>query len=184
MKKLALLLSLLAIGALGLTACGGGDDDGTAVASDTEATVGSGGGPVNPTDATLSRKQETEQQIERIGNKWAPLFAAAEPAACLWYMGGPEACDRIDCEHSDGQPIKNCTPLSPGLQKSFADATVQDVALKLFDSGAIAYLAGAKFSNGETVLFHGDGGGWMISKVGGNAGDREFLARLKGESTR
>ncbi len=36
MKKLALLLSLLALGALGLTACGGGDDDQTAAASATD----------------------------------------------------------------------------------------------------------------------------------------------------
>jgi hypothetical protein len=36
--KLALLLSLLAIGALGLVACGGGDDDQTTAASETETT--------------------------------------------------------------------------------------------------------------------------------------------------
>ena len=38
MKKLALLLSLLALGALGLVACGGGDDDETTAASATETT--------------------------------------------------------------------------------------------------------------------------------------------------
>ena len=36
--KLALLLSLLALGALGLVACGGGDDDQTTAASETETT--------------------------------------------------------------------------------------------------------------------------------------------------
>ena len=36
--KLALLLSLLALGALGLVACGGGDDDETTAASETENT--------------------------------------------------------------------------------------------------------------------------------------------------
>jgi hypothetical protein len=36
--KLALLLSLLALGALGLVACGGGDDDETAAPSATETT--------------------------------------------------------------------------------------------------------------------------------------------------
>jgi hypothetical protein len=36
--KLALLLSLLALGALGLVACGGGDNDQTTAASETEAT--------------------------------------------------------------------------------------------------------------------------------------------------
>ncbi len=39
MRKLALLLSLLALGALGLTACGGGDDDEANAASRTETTV-------------------------------------------------------------------------------------------------------------------------------------------------
>ena len=34
-EKLALLLSLLALGALGLIACGGGDDDETTAASET-----------------------------------------------------------------------------------------------------------------------------------------------------
>ena len=38
MKKLALLLSLLALGALGLTACGGGDDDEATAASGAETT--------------------------------------------------------------------------------------------------------------------------------------------------
>jgi hypothetical protein len=38
MKKLALLLSLLALGALGLVACGGGDDDQTTAASETKTT--------------------------------------------------------------------------------------------------------------------------------------------------
>ena len=38
MKKLALLLSVLILGALGLVACGGGDDDETAAASATETT--------------------------------------------------------------------------------------------------------------------------------------------------
>ena len=38
MKKLALLLSLLALGALGLVACGGGDDDETTAASATPIT--------------------------------------------------------------------------------------------------------------------------------------------------
>jgi hypothetical protein len=38
MKKPALLLSLLALGALGLVACGGGDDDGVTAASKTKTT--------------------------------------------------------------------------------------------------------------------------------------------------
>jgi hypothetical protein len=160
MKKLALLLSFLALGALGLTACGGGDDEAT---GDTNAATG------DTNAAILSPKQEAKQEIERIGAKWAPLFAAAEPTACSLYMI-EEACSRIDCEHFDGRPMKNCTPPSPGLRKSFADATVHDIALRRFKSGAMGFKAGAKFSNRETVLFHLDGGGWKIVKVGGNPG--------------
>jgi hypothetical protein len=160
MKKLALLLSLLALSVLGLTACGGSDDEAT---GDTNAAIRS------PKQEAKPPKREAKQKIERIGDKWAPLFAAAEPTACVWYMI-EEACSRTYCEDSDGRPMKNCTPLSPGLKKSFADATVHDIALRRFRSGAIGFKAGARFSNGETVLFHVDGAGWKIVKVGGNPG--------------
>ena len=52
MKKLALLLSLLALGALGLTACGGGDDEEATAASETETTDDG-----NPYDRTRRRSR-------------------------------------------------------------------------------------------------------------------------------
>ena len=129
----------------------------------------------NRTKATLTARQE----IERIGNKWAPLYAASpSPDPCAGfdeahpngefgakYVGQP-ACEHAICERVGHRPIENCTPLPPGYQKSFADARVQLVKIK---KGA-AYRAAARFSNGEVVEFFGDGGRWGISKVGGNAG--------------
>ena len=56
MKKLALLLSLVALGALGLVACGGDDDETTA-----------------PSDTGAALSQQ--EKIELAGNEWAPLFA-------------------------------------------------------------------------------------------------------------
>jgi plastocyanin len=43
MKKLALVLSLLALGALGLAACGGDDEETTAATTETETTVEASG---------------------------------------------------------------------------------------------------------------------------------------------
>jgi hypothetical protein len=139
-----------------------------------------------PPTATLS----PEQEVERIGNRWAPLFAAApNPDACagfdelhpnrevaVKYMGQP-ACEQAICERVGHRAIKNCTPLSLKLQNSFADARVQDVVVR-------GHQAAAKFSNGVTVEFGGgfegrtppDGlpSAWMIGKIGGNAGRTLF----------
>ncbi len=59
MKKLALLLSLLALAAVGLAACGGDDDDTTeaAPATDTSATGDTGGG------ATISVSADPSGQL-------------------------------------------------------------------------------------------------------------------------
>jgi hypothetical protein len=161
--------------ALVLAGCGG-DEDGTT------------------TEAKLSPKQEVEQ----IGNKWAPLFAVApNPDACAEfddqhpsrevaakYMNQP-ACEQAACERAGGFAIENCTPSSSGFQESFADATVQDVAVK-------GDRAAAKFSNGEAVVFVLVEQGvpcsgsacprgspdrvWLIHKIGGNAGRKLFEA--------
>jgi hypothetical protein len=108
-----------------------------------------------------------KQEVERIANKWARLFAASDPAACDRYMAQP-ACERIDCVRISG-PIRNCTPLSPAVRKSFADATVQDVAVRGGDEAAV------KFSNGQAIELYGgmdehlQPHDWLIVKVGGNA---------------
>ena len=154
--------------ALALVLAGCGDDEGST------------------TEATLS----PEQEVEQIGNKWAPLFAAApNPDACAGfdeqdpyrevaakYMAQP-ACEQVVCARVPNRPIKNCTPPSSAFQESFADATVQDIAIK-------GNRAAAKFSNGVAVEFGGIGRphdpvnelgpAWLIDKIGGNAGKKYF----------
>ena len=100
MKKLALLLSplalglsLLALGALGLVACGGSDDDETTAASATETTAASD-------DRRANNGLSNEERIERYANKWAAAFAAGR--STCGYMGQP-ACERATCKrHLDG----------------------------------------------------------------------------------
>jgi hypothetical protein len=157
----ALLLSLLALGALGLVACSSSDDDETT------------------TEVGLSREQRIEQEIERAGNEWAAtLFAGGERFCGLMTQS---ACERITCERISG-PIENCTPPSQGFRESFRDATVEDVAIR-GDNAA------ARFSNGETIELEkvnipdslaedGDRIGWLIHRVGGNAGAVELITKV------
>jgi hypothetical protein len=65
MRTLTLLLSLLALGALGLVAYGGGDDD--------EATAASG------TEATAAPKAETTVSVSRFGSKSCRALGAHDP---------------------------------------------------------------------------------------------------------
>ena len=106
-----------------------------------------------------------KQEIQRIGNSWARLFAAADRQACQ-YMSQP-ACERVVCERVGMGPIPNCALPSSKFRRSFEDATVQAVVIK-------GHRAAARFSTGAIVEFYGDGGTWSINKLGGNAG-REFF---------
>jgi hypothetical protein len=172
----ALLLSLLAVGALGLAACGGGDDEDSA------------------TRAGLSQVSQ-EQRIERIANKWAALFAADDLAGNgnCWPMSQP-ACERLNCESVSG-PVPDCTPPSAAFRKSFADAKVRDVAIE--DIQAIQVRAVARFSNGEAVELsagrykapcYGSGcddgaegdrpGAWLITRFGPDTGDVAFIREV------
>jgi hypothetical protein len=74
-------------------------------------------------------------------------------------MGQP-LCERIDCERVGARKIENCTPPSAAFRRSFEDARVEKVVVK----GA---RVAARFSNGEVIEFHGDGGRWSIVKIGG-----------------
>jgi hypothetical protein len=149
---------LAVVTALVLVGCGG-DDNGTT------------------TEATLS----PEQKIEQTGNEWASLFAADHEGCKL--MTQP-ACERIACERVGGFTIENCTPPSSDFRKSFRDATVQDIAIK-------GEQAAAKFSNGEAVeLVHIPGpdlenpsrlDAWWIHRIGGNAGDVQFITKVGNE---
>ncbi len=80
------------------------------------------------------------------------------------------ACEQVVCERVPHRKIENCTPLSPRFQKSFADATVRDVAIN-------GHRAAAKFSNGAVIELGGGsenqsfpGPAWLIDGIGGTAG--------------
>jgi hypothetical protein len=154
--RLALLLSLLALGELGLVACGGGDDDEDTPAEATvspETTAEARFTTDTKTEARLSGKQVRE--LKRVANHWAALFAVH---SCNRYMGQP-VCQRLLCHH----PVvilENCTPVSRAFRKSFADARIEDIKFK----GVIhipplndpSYLATVEFSNGQVVAFAGE----------------------------
>jgi hypothetical protein len=130
-----------------------------------------------PTAPSVSTKQEAvtvprltpEQEIERIGNTWAPLFAAGPlPRACR-YETQP-LCERIACQRVGGFELRDCTQPTSAFRNSFFGATVQDVEIR-------GHRAAARFSNGEMVELFGDGGTWSIHRLGGNAGRRFFELR-------
>jgi regulator of replication initiation timing len=188
MKRLALLLPLLVLGALGLVACGGDDDDQSGAASETDTTTATAR-PDTTTEAKLSREQEQElkaklsreqvqelkrdanteaklsreqvQELKRDANTWARLFSH-EHGICTRYVGQP-MCQRLDCIRPEMYPnkIENCTPVSAAFQKSFADATVEDIKseriLRVGWTDRPLYEAAVKFSNGEVVVFNGTG---------------------------
>ena len=127
-----------------------------------------------PTAPSLSAQQEVvtapnlnpEQAIERVGNTWAPLFAAGPLSAACEYETQP-LCERIACELVGGFEIRNCTPPTAAFRDSFFGATVQDIEIQ-------GHRAAARFSNGEVVVLFGDGGAWSIHRLDGNAGRKFF----------
>ncbi len=145
MKKLALLLSLVALGALGLVACGGDDDETTA-----------------PSDTGAALSQQ--EKIELAGNEWAPLFAGRERFCEL--MTQP-ACGRLSCKGIGS--IENCKPPSLEFRKSFEDATVEDVAIA-GDKAAARFSNGETIELGKVhsipdpLLEDGDRFGWLIHR--------------------
>jgi hypothetical protein len=117
---------------------------------------------------SIEPRLSAEQEIERVGNIWAPLFAGGDrrwsaPGTCTYMT--PAACERIRCERQ--RRIGNCTPVSWRFRRSFADATVVDIVIR-------GRQAGARFSNGETVKFFDVGEAWWIDEVGGDAGRNFF----------
>jgi hypothetical protein len=106
---------------------------------------------------------EMRQEIERIGNSWAGLFASFGGGSCE-YQTQP-LCERIACTRVGGVKIRNCTPPTRAFRRSFEGATVEDIVLK-------GGRAAARFSNGEVVLFvfATDPSTWFVHKLGENAG--------------
>jgi hypothetical protein len=113
----------------------------------------------------------TVQEIEETGNRWARLFAASDPAACERYMTQP-ACEQESCVRVGPKPVPHCKLPSAAFRRSFLGARVEDVVVG-------GKFAGARFSNGRTVLFiHVEGskpdGAWWIDKFRGSAGRAFF----------
>jgi hypothetical protein len=105
--------------------------------------------------APVTRKAKVEQ----IGNRWAVLFAAGNNSC--EHMSQP-LCERIACERVGRRKIKNCRPPTLAFRKSFDKAVVREIAFK--DDQAVAW-----FSNGEMIELWGDGGTFMVTKIGANA---------------
>jgi hypothetical protein len=117
--------------------------------------------------------EEDEQQIELIGNQWAPLFAAGRTPGCnvgegLIVLIQP-LCERIACQRAGGVKIRNCTRPTSAFRDSFAEATVQDIEIK-----GNPTRAAARFSNGEVIELIEWGSSWAIAELGGNAGSTFF----------
>jgi hypothetical protein len=107
-----------------------------------------------------TRAATPEEELELIGNRWAASFAAGKNSCAD--MSQP-LCERIACERVGGRKIRNCRPPTSKFRKSFDEAVVRGIAFK-------KHRAAARFSNGEVVEFSGDGGAFMVTKIGANAG--------------
>jgi hypothetical protein len=160
-KKLALPLSLLALGALGLVACGGDDDEDTT--AEAQVSAGSTAETRFPAETTTEAKvspdislvpakhsPELVRALRQDANTWASRFATK---ACNRYMAQP-LCVRLDCSQ-----LENCAPVLAAFQQSFADATVEHIKYKGIEQvggplGSI-YLAAVTYSNGVVVVFGG-----------------------------
>lgn len=99
--KNALLLSLLAFGALGLTACGGGDDDQTAAASGTQTTAVS--------EATPAARHVQARRDWRVLEPGARHAVTEEGVPFSFRLptraGGWEGFSSISTDKSAGGPI-------------------------------------------------------------------------------
>jgi hypothetical protein len=129
-----------------------------------------------PVDSPAKAAPSHEQKIQRTVDRWAPPYAAGRDAAACELMAQP-ACIRLTCETAGGpheplRPVANCTPPSAEFRQSFADATVERIAIR-------GERSAAELSNGERVEFfwvngYAVGGVWWIRKVGGDAGHKIF----------
>jgi hypothetical protein len=123
--------------------------------------------------------EEQVQELKRAANDWASLFAKDVWAACQYTYGRQApSCSKFSLGSGGGPHDR-----PSAFQKSFADATVESVAVK----GDKAW---AEFSNGELGEFirvaktelpldtenaiQKIPPGWYIYRVGGNAGKKYF----------
>jgi hypothetical protein len=108
--KLALLLSLLALGALGLVACGGGDDDETTAASETASKSCGDFRIAPPGQYPLIKVEVVEgdvpcrvaRRVLRDQYRDVPATGRTDPGS--WFCGGPES--QVECENETGETIR------------------------------------------------------------------------------
>ena len=128
---------LVAVMALALAGCGGDDEDGTTEAGASPDTTAE----ATATEPTLPPEPSPElvQALRRDAKTWASLFAVRP---CNRYLGQP-LCERV----------------RPAFQKSFVDATVEDIehkgTVEVGPPAGTIYRAAVTFSNGEVVVFGG-----------------------------
>jgi hypothetical protein len=107
-------------------------------------------------EAQAKLSPEQVQELKRAANDWASLFA---DRACNRYTGQP-LCERLNCLRNVVN-LDNCMRMSKEFQKSFADATVEDIKFKGVGvevdppNRPFYHLVAVKFSNGEVVVFSG-----------------------------
>lgn len=130
-----------------------------------------------------------KEDVTKVGNDWAPLFAKDALAACD-FMYTPSSPPGPLCVEF----FRKIGPRRPSqFQKSFANATVERVAIIDYDAHrAEGTRALAEFSNGELVEFLqtlSPGGnpersrsvGWFISDLGPTGG-KKYKAEAAGLS--
>ena len=122
--------------------------------------------PTTPSTTTIDSLElrlaaaTPKEKVKQIGKRWAASFAAGKNSCAD--MSQP-LCERIACERVGRRKIRNCRPPSLAFRKSFDRAVVREIGFK-------KHRAAARFSNGEVVEFWGDGGTFMVTKIGANAG--------------
>jgi hypothetical protein len=102
--------------------------------------AGCGGDETTTTIEALNVSEKEE--IEQVGNEWAPLFGNDDSAACDYMFAQPV------CEKYFGEPGGEAPEVGrpSGFQESFANSTVERVEIK-------GHKAEAEFSSGEPVEF-------------------------------
>jgi hypothetical protein len=119
----------------------------------------------NETIAIPERHVSADREIEAIAEKWARRFAAHGADDC--FHTSQQLCEQLQCVHVGGYKLPNCRLPTRAYRASFDDAHVENVSIQ-------SSRAKARFSNGEAIVLHGDGGTWTIIALGRKVGSPAF----------
>jgi hypothetical protein len=147
---IGLRIGLVALVAAGLMTAGcGGDDEGEENGDETATLAVPGSEEAAALQEEIAGLSD-EQQVERVGEAWAELYAERDETMCGYLhpdLGGASSC----ASYADGALTG-----SNIIQESFAGTTVESVDVK-------GETAVAEFSNGERVKFQQDpDGAWKV----------------------